>query len=106
MDEEMLEELILAGAVEVAGIDSENGEFLYSFTPKLESVNPGLARKLQQAFHDDIMVLWEQGFIDIDFLKPSPMVSLTEKSFDKVARDSLNEHLKTTLTNVINSLSQ
>lgn len=102
----MLEELILSGAIEVAGIDSETGDFLYSFTPKLESVNPELARKIQQAFHDDIMVLWEQGFLNIDFLQPLPMVSLTKKSFDKPAISKLNEHLKTTLMNVVNSLTQ
>ena len=41
-ENEMIEKLILDGALEVAGVDSEDGSLLYSFTPKIQQVMPEL----------------------------------------------------------------
>ncbi len=41
-ENEMIEKLILEGGLEVAGIDSEDGSLLYSFTPKIKQLMPEL----------------------------------------------------------------
>ena len=35
----MFEDLILSGALEVAGVDIDTGEMLYNFTEKLKDIN-------------------------------------------------------------------
>ena len=105
MDYEKIDELILAGAIEVVGLDAKSGEFLYSFTPKLPLVDPELAIAVEKAFNDDIMLLWEMGFLDVDPLHDSPIVSLNEQSFNNDMIQKLPEHLQTTLLNVVRSLT-
>ena len=75
-----IEELILSGALEVAGIDSETGEPLYNFTKKMEDVNPALYKDHLNFVNSEIMALWEQGFIEMDLLSDNPIVRLTDKS--------------------------
>lgn len=80
-EEEMLEYLILQGAVEVVGMDSETNEFLYAITPKIIEIMPEIYDEHMRLINDQIMALWEKGFIDIDFLAEDPMVTITEKAF-------------------------
>lgn len=82
-DEEMaiIDYLILNGALEPAGI-SDTGEPLYNFTPLLKIVMPDLYDMHQNNVSSQIMKLWEMGFVNIDLLSDSPLVTLTEKSFD------------------------
>ena len=47
-DDEYLQDLILSGAVEFAGIDPVTGEMLYSITDKLRSQDP----KMYDRFND------------------------------------------------------
>ena len=37
-DGEMINKLILDGGLEVAAVDSDSGELLYSFTPKIKEI--------------------------------------------------------------------
>ena len=86
MDEQeksMIDDLIITGALEVAGVDSETGDFLYQFTPKLKDVNPDLYEEHINHVNNEIMVLWELGFVDINMMDDNPKVVLTEKAFDK-----------------------
>jgi len=51
-----IDELILLGALEPEGIDSETGEVLYKFTDKLKSVDPqlhGLVNNIMSLLNDD-----------------------------------------------------
>ncbi len=57
----MLEHLILQGAVEMSGIDSDTGEMLYSITDKLESVNPKLYASMRKDFEEHMFELIDQG---------------------------------------------
>lgn len=90
-ENKIIDELILSGAMEIAGIDSNTGEFLYQFTPKLKEVNPELYREHINTVNAELMTLWEKGFINIDFIEDSPLVTLTEKSFDKNALSTLTK---------------
>lgn len=98
---DMIEMLILEGAVEMAGIDLESGEMLYSFTPKLAEVAPEIYAQVTELFQYEVMNLWEKGFLDIDMLEENPSVYLTDKSFDESELSQLNSMEKRTLDCII-----
>jgi len=81
-EDRLIENLILIGALEVAGIDDKTGEFLYSITPKLKDIMPDLYEDHVDTVNKNILILWEKGYIDIDFMDDNPLVSLTSKSSD------------------------
>ena len=87
----MIDKLMLAGALEVAGVDSNTGEFLYVFTPKLKEVMPELYNQHLNHVNSEIMRLWEKGFVNVDLMSENPIVTLTEKSFDENALSLLSK---------------
>lgn len=79
-----MEELILSGAVEVAGLDSVNGEFLYNFTPKLREIMPGLWNDRLEFIYEEVVHFEELGFLFVeDADSKNPIISLTDKAFDE-----------------------
>lgn len=82
-EKDIIDKLILSGAMEVAGLDSTTGEFLYVFTPKLKEVSPELYHEHVNHVNGELMNLWEKGFLNIDFMSDSPIVTLTEKALNK-----------------------
>lgn len=102
--DDIITEMILAGAAEVAGIDSKTGELVYSFTPKLEEVNPELYKLITNSFYEDIVFLWEKGFLDVDFENPEPSVMLTPKSLDEASVSELDKQRKHTLDFLVEKL--
>ncbi len=90
-ENEIIEKLILEGALEVAGIDSEDGSLLYSFTPKIEQVMPELYHDHMNSVNAEILSLWERGYVDIDFLSKDPIVTLGPKAYDKEAMSKLSK---------------
>ncbi len=90
-ENEMIERLILEGALEVAGVDSENGSLLYSFTPKIEQVMPELYHDHLNRVNAEILSLWERAYVNIDFLAKEPIVTLTDKSFDPAEMSKLRK---------------
>lgn len=99
-----IEELILSGALEPAGIDPETGEMLYNFTDKLKDVNPQLHREVNNTFSSHIMRLWELDMITMDITSQNPMVNLTPKAFDPKLMESLEEEVAYTLKEIKRSL--
>lgn len=95
MDQPSIEDLILAGAVEVAAVDSTTGELLYTFTEKLKDVMPDLYNKHLENVHYEVMFFFEHGFIDIlDITEENPIIKLTSKAFDpeeiaKLSKDAV-----------------
>lgn len=93
MDEPTLEDLILAGAIEVAAFDAENEELLYRFTEEANKIFPELYEAHLASVHEDVMYFWEQGYLNIDAMDdPNPRISLTKKAFidqelDKLPQD-------------------
>lgn len=82
MNQPSIEDLILAGAVEVSAIDAKTGEFLYQFTDKLKDIMPDLYKAHIKNIHDEIMYFFELGFVDIDnFESVNPIIKLTDKAF-------------------------
>jgi hypothetical protein len=81
-DNIIIDKLILEGAMEIAGVDSKTGEFLYVFTPKLKEVMPELYHEHMNHVNGELMRLWEKGFINIDFMSEAPIVTLAPKALD------------------------
>lgn len=79
-EQELMDYLILNSAIEFAGIDEKTGEILYNFSDKLKDVMPELYDDYLRSVNQDIMYLWEMGFLSIDFLMDNPNVKLTEKA--------------------------
>jgi hypothetical protein len=82
-EDELIKNLILEGALEVAGVDSENGELLYTITPKMQEVMPDMYEDHLTQVNKDILNLWEKGYVNINFLDEEPMVTISEKGLDK-----------------------
>ena len=102
MDEQsMFEDLILSGALEVAGVDIDTGEMLYNFTDKLKDINPKLHNEFSTYFSTEISGLWENGFIEMDITEKNPMVSLTKKALDEKEVNKLDKQKQYTLKEII-----
>lgn len=82
-NQEMIDQLILSGALQVAGVDTETGDFLYQFTPKLKEISPTLYEEHVNHVNGELMRLWEKGFLDINIADENPIVRLTEKALDE-----------------------
>jgi hypothetical protein len=81
-EDRLIEDLILGGALEVAGIDSQTGEFLYNITPKLKDVLPDLYQDHIDTVNKNMLILWEKGYLNIDFMDDDPLVTIADKGLD------------------------
>lgn len=97
--DEHLEQLILDGIVEFAGLD-KNGEMLYAFTPDLESKAPIIYKMVQETHMQDIYYLWEQGFLSMDATQANPLVLPTMKALDHAEVDKLPDYLQLLLEQI------
>jgi hypothetical protein len=93
----IIDNLILEGGIEVAGVDPDTGEMLYSFTPKVKEIMPELYHDHLNFVNDELMVLWEKGYVDIDFFKDDPLISISDKSYDPKEVEKLSKQEKWSL---------
>jgi hypothetical protein len=105
-EEEFIDNLILNGALEVVGVQSETGELLYGFTDKLIQIDPKLHAKFVDHFYEDMMSLWQNGFITMDVTEINPMVNLTEKAFDQISVSELDQNQRHTLASLIKNMTE
>lgn len=94
---QIIDNLILEGGLEVAGVDPDTGEMLYSFTPKVKELMPELYEDHLNFINDELMVLWEKGYVNIDFLMDDPLISLTSKAYIPAEIDKLSKQEKWSL---------
>ena len=80
---QIIDDLILEGGLEVAGVDPDSGEMLYAFTPKVKELMPELYEDHLNFVNAELMTLWEKGFVDLDLMVEDPLISLTSKSNDQ-----------------------
>ena len=102
--EDYLDKMILDGLVEVAGIDANTGEMLYSFTSKAAEVLPGLAAEAENFFQRVIMYFWENEFISMDVTEESPTVTITEKALDPAEVKKLSAEYQQALNLILEAL--
>lgn len=100
-EDDFIEALILNGALEISAMDMDTGEPLYKFTEKLKDISPELYETQQAMFQEEIMSLWQDGFIDLDPMEQNPKVTLTFKAFSAHDVDRLDDSKKATLKEVI-----
>jgi hypothetical protein len=87
-----LDELIMMGAVEVAGVHENTGEILYNITEKIEEALPILYNRFIEQVHEKVMYFWEKGFLEFDDMtKKHPSIRLTSKATDEDELFSLSE---------------
>lgn len=97
-----IEELILSGIVEVSGMDAETGNFLYSFTPKLQELMPEMWHEKMKGIYKELIFFWEEGFVELDEVEGgNPIVSLTELAFDRDLVAALPEDKRQMLQEII-----
>jgi hypothetical protein len=100
-EDDAIEQLILSGALEVAGIDIDTGEPIYNFTEKLVEVSPELHKEVSIYFSRETMSLWSEGFLDMDVTEKNPMVTLTAKAMDDSEVSKLSKDKQHTLKEII-----
>jgi hypothetical protein len=91
-EDQIISDLILSGALEIAGIDMETGEPLYNFTQKLIDINPELHNEMSTYFSQEAMALWQHGFISMDVTEKNPVVKLLPKAFDREEVEKLDKN--------------
>ncbi len=104
--DEIIDDLILKGALEFIGVDSETGEPIYRPTDMLSILNPDLSKEMSIYFSETAMRLWEKGFINMDVTLRDPLVTLGEKSFDIKLVESLSKEEKSIMHEIIRVLSE
>jgi hypothetical protein len=103
---DMVDKLLAEGALEVVGIDSKTGDFLYTFTEKLAEFNPKIYNAMMEDLHSSIMRLWEYGFFSMDVTEANPVVRATEKIFDEEAVAKLSDNDRITLNDILKKMSE
>jgi len=88
-DQDAITHLILKGALEVAGVDSANGELLYTITPKMKEIMPQIYEDHIGQVNKQLLNLWEKGYVNIDFFSEDPLVTISKKGLDKQALSEL-----------------
>lgn len=101
MDDKSIDDLLLSGIIEVAALDSNTGELLYSFTDKFKEMMPELYEIHINYIHNEVMYFWEKGLVHIDDVtSKNPIVSLTEKAFDESVLASLSNSKRESLEEI------
>jgi hypothetical protein len=102
----VFEELLFNGAIEIVGIDVQSGEMLFNFTEKLKDVDPKLYEKMNDFFYQELLSLWEKGFISMDITQKNPKVSLTQKALDRIEVSNLTTDQRVHLEDIMRKLSE
>lgn len=100
-DDQIIEDLILSGALQFAGIDMESGEMLYNFTEKLKDVSPELHNEFSTYLYSEISELWANGFLNMYFTDQNPRITLTAKALDPEQVAKLDKEKQYTLKEII-----
>lgn len=104
-NEEQLEQLILDGIVEFAGLDKD-GEMLYSFAADLEKRAPAIHKMVKELHMQDIYYLWEHGYLSMDITKENPTATITPKALDEAAVNELPPHMQIFLEQIIDAMRE
>ncbi len=98
---EVIDALILNGALEISAMDSETGQMVYSVTEKMAEIAPEIYREISDQTQRDIMSLWEKGLLVVDLIAESPEVSLTETALDRGNWINLSDSEYSTMNTVM-----
>lgn len=102
--EEYVDKLILAGVVEVAGLDKETGEFVYGFTDKLTELTEEIKQRMDRMFFEEVQILWQRGFLNMNIMEKNPTITLAQRAMVEEEREALEPRLKETLKYIMNTM--
>jgi len=105
-EDKIINELISKGGLEFIGIDNNTGEQLYKPTKKLKNLDPKLSQDLSLYFSEISMILWVNGFIDMDVTLSNPLVKLTKKSLNIKELEAMDKNERIVLEQIIKTLAQ
>ena len=105
-EEKIINELILDGGLEVAAMDEDTGELLYSFTPKIKELMPDLYQEHIENVNSEVMNLWEKGFINLDLFEKDPIITITPKALNKEEIQGLSKQERWSLFEIIRLLQR
>ncbi len=105
-EEKIINELILDGGLEVAAMDEDTGELLYSFTPKIKELMPDLYQEHIENVNSEVMNLWEKGFINLDLFEKDPTITITPKALNKEEVEGLSKQERWSLFEIIRLLQR
>jgi hypothetical protein len=80
---DIIDALILQGALSIEGIDEKTGQMIFSVTDKMKEIAPEIYDEFAEALHKTVLSLWEKGFINMNITEPEPVVSPTEFALDR-----------------------
>ena len=105
-DSEIINKLILNGGLEVSAMDQDTGEILYSFTPKIKELMPDLYQEHIQTVNQEVMNLWEKGFLNIDLFEVDPIITITDKALNPKNISALSKQEEWSLLEIIRLLQR
>lgn len=94
IEDKIIEDLIISGALQFAGIDEQTGEMLYSFSNEIKTIMPELYNEHLKNVNNDIMFFWEHGYLDVNLFEDNPTVSLTNKGINEEDLQALTNDQK------------
>jgi hypothetical protein len=75
-----------------------------SFTQSAMEIIPELKKQIDEEFHSFIMFFWENGFIHMNIMLESPVVTITEKALDRAEVEKLPFEYQATLKIILDAL--
>jgi len=87
---DIIDALILQGALSIEGIDEKTGQLIYSVTDKMEKIAPDIYTEFQEALYQTVLKLWEKGFLNMNVMHSEPTVSPTEYALDRNTWEGLS----------------
>jgi hypothetical protein len=105
-EDKIIDDLILNGGIEVAALDEDTGEMLYSFTPKIQELMPDLYEEHIRGVNSEVMNLWEKGFLNLDLFVKDPIITITAKALNKEEIQGLSKQERWSLFEIIRLLQR
>ena len=105
-EDKIIDDLILNGGLEVAALDEDTGEMLYSFTPKIQELMPDLYEEHIRGVNSEVMNLWEKGFLNLDLFVKDPIITITAKALNKEEIQGLSKQERWSLFEIIRLLQR
>lgn len=105
-EDKIIDDLILKGGLEVAALDEDTGEMLYSFTPKIQELMPDLYDEHIRGVNSEVMNLWEKGFLNLDLFEKDPIITITPKALNKEEIQGLSKQERWSLFEIIRLLQR
>ena len=98
---DIIDALILNGALEVSAIDSETGQFVYTVTEKMAELAPEIYEEINNQIAKDIMTLWQKRLLIVNVMSDSPEVSPSEVGLDRANWINLSDSEYSTMNTVM-----